>query len=164
MTATPFQLECAPNAPAVTSEPPCAGSLDLRLGDCMDVMATFPDGHFDLAIVDPPYGIGVNSMNMGSRKTVRPDKKNWDDEIPTPEYFAELRRVAKKQIVWGGELLPAPAVAGLVRVGQGRVDVWPELRRSGTRVDVHGCLCQNLQNVAETTGSLPPHAKACQAL
>lgn len=87
-------------------------SLDLRLADCMDLMAEFPDGHFDLAIVDPPYGIGVNSMNMGSRKTVRPDKKNWDDEIPTPEYFAELRRVAKKQIVWGGNYFPLPPSRG----------------------------------------------------
>lgn len=90
----------------------CCGSLDLRLGDCMDGMAAFPDGHFDLAIVDPPYGIGVNSMNMGSRKTVRPDKKNWDDEIPTPEYFAELRRVSKKQIVWGGNYFPLPPSRG----------------------------------------------------
>ena len=41
------------------------GTLDLRLADCMDVMREFSDGYFDLAIVDPPYGIGVNSMNMG---------------------------------------------------------------------------------------------------
>jgi site-specific DNA-methyltransferase (adenine-specific) len=112
MTPEPFTLEITQDAPAVFHAPPCSGSLDLRLGDCMDVMKTFPDGYFDLAIVDPPYGIGVNSMNMGSRKTVRPDKKNWDDEIPTPEYFAELRRVAKKQIVWGGNYFPLPPSRG----------------------------------------------------
>jgi len=94
MDTAPFTLEITQDAPAVFHAPSCCGSLDLRLGCCMDVMKTFPDGYFDLAIVDPPYGIGVNSMNMGSRKTVRPDKKNWDDEIPTPEYFTELRRVA----------------------------------------------------------------------
>ena len=88
--------------------------LDLRLGDCMDLMREYPDGHFDLAIVDPPYGIGVNSMRMGSRKTVLPDKKNWDDEIPAPEYFEELRRVAKKQIVWGGNYFPLPPSRGWV--------------------------------------------------
>jgi site-specific DNA-methyltransferase (adenine-specific) len=82
--------------------------LDLRLMDNMELMREFPDKHFDLAVVDPPYGIGVNSMNMGSRKTVRPDKKNWDDEIPTPEYFAELCRVSNKQIVWGGNYFPLP--------------------------------------------------------
>jgi site-specific DNA-methyltransferase (adenine-specific) len=112
MDTAPFTLEITQDAPAVFHAPSCCGSLDLRLGCCMDVMKTFPDGYFDLAIVDPPYGIGVNSMNMGSRKTVRPDKKNWDDEIPTPEYFAELRRVAKKQIVWGGNYFPLPPSRG----------------------------------------------------
>ena len=105
MDTAPFTLEITQDAPAVFHAPSCCGSLDLRLGDCMDGMAAFPDGHFDLAIVDPPYGIGVNSMNLGSRKTVRPDKKNWDDEIPTPEYFAELRRVSRNQIIWGGNYM-----------------------------------------------------------
>jgi len=50
--------------------------LDLRNMDCMELMAQYPDKHFELAIVDPPYGIDVNKMNMGSRKTVMPTKKN----------------------------------------------------------------------------------------
>lgn len=58
--------------------------IDMRLGDCMDLMRGLPDKAFDLAIVDPPYGIGVNSMNMGGRQTVRPDARSWDDEIPPP--------------------------------------------------------------------------------
>ena len=65
----------------------------------MEVMATFPDGHFDLAIVDPPYGIGINSS--GRLGAYGGKGKTWDDEAPQPEYFAELRRVAKHQIVWG---------------------------------------------------------------
>jgi len=90
------------------------GELNLRHTNCMELMRETPDNAYDLAIVDPPYGIGVNSMNMGSRKTVRPDKRSWDDEIPTPEYFAELRRVAKRQIIWGGNYFPLPPSRGWV--------------------------------------------------
>jgi site-specific DNA-methyltransferase (adenine-specific) len=74
--------------------------------DCMDFMAQFPDKFFDLAIVDPPYGIGVNQMNMGGRNTIRPTTKKWDDSIPNPEYFKELFRVSKEQIIWGGNYFP----------------------------------------------------------
>lgn len=72
--------------------------LDIRHMDCMDLMAQYPDKHFDLAIVDPPYGIGI------SRDTVRHvhDKKEWDNAIPNAEYFVALRRVSKNQIIWGG--------------------------------------------------------------
>ena len=72
--------------------------------DCMEGMKQFPDKFFDLAIVDPHYGININS-NMGRRKG---DKKSnypkayWDNEIPNDEYFNELFRVSKKQIIWGG--------------------------------------------------------------
>lgn len=71
--------------------------------DCMAAMAEFPDKFFDLAIVDPPYGISIN-MNMG-RKKGRPKKhesKKWDDATPEKKYFDELTRVSKNQIVWGG--------------------------------------------------------------
>lgn len=68
----------------------------------MEYMCTVQDKYFDLAIVDPPYGISVNSMNMGGRKTVKPDTKKWDDNPPPQEYFLELERVSKNQIIWGG--------------------------------------------------------------
>jgi len=86
---------------------PCCGSLDLRLGDCMDVMKTFPDGHFDLAIVDPPYGIGIN-MNQGRRKGdhVKHARKKWDESCPSADYWNELRRVSKNQIAWGANNFP----------------------------------------------------------
>lgn len=70
--------------------------------DCMDILPQIPDGYFDLAIVDPPYGINVTKMNMGGRQTVKPNKKTWDNEVPTKEYFKELKRVSKNQIIWGG--------------------------------------------------------------
>lgn len=75
----------------------------------MSALPTFPDKYFDLAVVDPPYGIGVTNFNMGGRQTVRPDKqKTWDTEPPSPEYFKELFRVSKNQIIWGGNYFPLP--------------------------------------------------------
>jgi len=77
--------------------------IELLNIDCMEYMATQPDNSFDLAVVDPPYGIDVTKMNMGSRKTVKSDKsKNWDKCIPDAAYFKELKRVSKNQIIWGG--------------------------------------------------------------
>lgn len=71
--------------------------------DCMVGMARYPDGYFDLAIVDPPYGIGVNH-NMGRRKGDKDSnykKAVWDNDAPPIEYFFELKRVSKHQIIWG---------------------------------------------------------------
>ena len=75
--------------------------IEMLHTDCMDYMAGLPDKAFDLAIVDPPYGIGIgetiNSVTGGIKYT----PKNWDDEAPPQEYFLELRRVSRNQIVWG---------------------------------------------------------------
>lgn len=71
--------------------------------DCVEAMKEIPDKYFELAIVDPPYGIGINH-NMGRRKG---DKKSdykkviWDDKAPEAIYFEELQRVSKNQIIWG---------------------------------------------------------------
>lgn len=71
--------------------------------DCMDAMRSFPDKYFDLAIVDPPYGIKVN-MNMGinSKDKKKHKQKSWDDSAPDDSYFSELFRTSKNQIIWGG--------------------------------------------------------------
>lgn len=83
--------------------------IELFNEDCMSVMSRYPDKHFDLACVDPPYGIGVTKMDIGSRKNVVSDKsKKWDVNIPAKEYFAELRRVSREQIIWGGNYFPLP--------------------------------------------------------
>jgi len=87
--------------------------LDLRCMDCMELMAEYPDKHFDLAIVDPPYGIGVSGegkMTSNSRKEYA--RKSWDDAVPSPEYFTELRRVSKTQIVWGANFLDGVGICG----------------------------------------------------
>lgn len=65
--------------------------------DCMDFMSRFEDGFFDLAIVDPPYGIGeITRSNSRLHKKVK-----WNDAVPDHEYFIELKRVSKHQVIWG---------------------------------------------------------------
>lgn len=78
--------------------------------DCMQGMKEFPDKYFDLAIVDPPYGININ-CSMGRRKGDKKyeyPKAYWDDKIPNEKYFEELFRVSKKQIIWGGNYFYLP--------------------------------------------------------
>ena len=78
--------------------------------DNMELMKRYPDNYFDLAIVDPPYGIDLANMNMGIGNTPKASKsknrkwkaKDWDSSIPSDEYFKELFRVSKNQIIWGG--------------------------------------------------------------
>jgi site-specific DNA-methyltransferase (adenine-specific) len=106
--------------------------------DCIEFMKQFTDGFFDLAIVDPPYGINAANMQMGSHpnrsktdgfnsgpgistsvklkgrlnsgsgklknRLLNKSEIGWDNEIPTKEYFDELFRVSKNQIIWGGQL------------------------------------------------------------
>jgi site-specific DNA-methyltransferase (adenine-specific) len=67
----------------------------------MKAMASMPDKCFDLAIVDPPYGIGMDGGNVGYKGFNNFEKKDWDKSPPSPEYFNELRRVSKEQIIWG---------------------------------------------------------------
>jgi site-specific DNA-methyltransferase (adenine-specific) len=74
--------------------------------DNMLLMARYPDNYFDLAIVDPPYGIGIDgqkeSIKKGSQIRKKHVFKNWDNSIPQENYFNELKRVSKDQIIWGG--------------------------------------------------------------
>jgi len=77
--------------------------------DNMLLMARYPDNYFDLAIVDPPYGINVSKTgNVGGVKLAKVKnygKKDWDNSIPTKQYFKELQRVSKNQIIWGGNYM-----------------------------------------------------------
>ena len=77
--------------------------------DNMKLMGRYEDNHFDLAIVDPPYGIGASEMTMGSGRNKKYTKgKKWDNETPNKEYFNELVRVSKNQIIWGGNYFDLP--------------------------------------------------------
>ena len=79
--------------------------LNITNEDNMALMARYKDNHFDLAIVDPPYGIGKKLLKGGKNGTVKfheqYEKNEWDNSIPPKEYFDELFRVSNNQIVWG---------------------------------------------------------------
>lgn len=77
--------------------------------DNMLMMSRYPDKFFDLAIVDPEYGIDIN-MNMGRKKGKKKThkEKEWDKKPPADEYFKELFRVSKHQVIWGGNYFNLP--------------------------------------------------------
>jgi site-specific DNA-methyltransferase (adenine-specific) len=84
--------------------------IQMHNADCMDFMREVPDKYYDLAIVDPPYGIGMGKTgsyhNLKGKRPSNPHtKKDWDNGIPPVEYWEELFRVSKNQIVWGGNYM-----------------------------------------------------------
>lgn len=79
------------------------GNITLINDDCMNVLCKLPDKCFDLAIADPPYGIKINE-SIGKRRGMKHSKYKkayWDNETPSIEYFNELFRISKNQIIWG---------------------------------------------------------------
>lgn len=83
-------------------------NIEITNENNLDLMKRYSDKYFDLAIVAPPYGIGI------SKKPVRQmhKKKDWDNEIPSKQYFDELFRVSKNQIIWGGNYFDLPPSQG----------------------------------------------------
>ena len=80
--------------------------IEVTNEDNMQLMSRYPDNYFELAIVDPPYGIGANKMTLGNgKKRIFRGSLDWDNEIPKKEYFEELFRVSKNQIIWGANYM-----------------------------------------------------------
>jgi site-specific DNA-methyltransferase (adenine-specific) len=78
-------------------------TIRLHHGDCLPAMKQMKDNEYDLAIVDPPYGIQQHQgIQMGKWSRNIHTKKDWDNSIPSQEYFNELFRISKNQIIWGG--------------------------------------------------------------
>lgn len=82
------------------------GNISLINGDCIEVLKSYPDKSFDLAIVDPPYGLGIDGQKECVCKNPKHNRKqheqkDWDKNTPPHEYFTELFRVSKNQIIWG---------------------------------------------------------------
>ena len=86
--------------------------INMMNGDCMEYMASLPDNAYELAIVDPPYGIGASTQTFTreGKQTGKSlcvsglnyKKSDWDDAIPSKDYFLQLMRVTKNQIIFGG--------------------------------------------------------------
>ena len=92
---------------------------EVYLEDCVTALKRYADNHFDLAIVDPPYGLGKRTTDGGGTNSqikfmddIR--RSNWDDKIPDAEYFSELFRVSKNQIIWGGNYFPLPPTRTII--------------------------------------------------
>jgi site-specific DNA-methyltransferase (adenine-specific) len=83
--------------------------IQLLHADCLEYMKGLPDKAFELAIVDPPYGIGMDGGNVGYKGFNNFKKKEWDKETPSEEYFTESWRVSKNRIIWGGNYFELPA-------------------------------------------------------
>jgi site-specific DNA-methyltransferase (adenine-specific) len=92
---------------------PAVPTSEVYLEDCVKALKRYADNHFDLAIVDPPYGLGMGTVSIPSEKNTNSQQKfykdlkskRWDDNTPNKEYFDELKRVSKNQIVWGGNYM-----------------------------------------------------------
>ena len=97
--------------------------------DCMELMARYPDKYFDLAICDPPYGLNIAKTGSIGRDKFTP--KTWDEKIPDDEYFIELQRVSKNQIIWGGNYFPY-----LWKNGCKGFICWNKLNHHDNRADI----------------------------
>lgn len=97
--------------------PLVVGGLNISCEDNMELMARYPDNYFDLAIVDPPYGMPKDSTHgrgkLKNRMLNTGGVENWDIK-PNDEYFVELERVSKNQIIWGGNYFDLKGSRGFV--------------------------------------------------
>lgn len=98
--------------------------INLYNQDCLTFMKGLPDKAYELAIVDPEYGIGASEMQMGLGVKLWDRGKKWDASPPKPEYFTELFRVSSNQIIWGGNYFTLPISRGWVFWDK---DVQPDL-------------------------------------
>ena len=129
--------------------------------DCMQLMARYPDKHFDLAVVDPPSGIGATvTIGAGDLKSGRKAQnkwgdKDWDKKRPDKCYFDELFRVSKNQIIFGGnyfaDLLPASRCwlvwDKLQRINQADAElVWTSFAKSVRVFEFNCCKIQGFMN------------------
>lgn len=108
-----------------------ASKIELFNMDCMEALAKMPDKSFDLAIVDPPYGIGYED---GGQYFSKSQGKDWD-VLPPDEYFLELNRVSINQIIWGGnyfKLLPTRCVIAWTKTNELQGRTFSELELAWT--------------------------------
>ena len=104
-------------------------NINLYFGDCMEAMAVMKDKQYDLAIVDPPYGLDSRLSDAAGQLRNRKFKnlyagknKKWDKK-PSPKYFKELFRISKNQIIWGGNYHVLPPTRGII--AWDKMQPWP---------------------------------------
>lgn len=120
-----------------------AGSLFIN-GDCMEYMKTMPDKCVDLALVDPPYGINAEQgTNRASRKQFACNISKWDCSAPPKEYFIELQRVSKNQIIWGANHF----IENIPLANSKHWIVWDKLNPDRCFADAELAWCSNMDNV-----------------
>ena len=115
--ANNLQLPTQP--PLVIADVSRCPSINFFNVDCIEFMKSKPDKCYDLAIVDPPYGLGKRTTDGGGTNSqikfmndIR--RTNWDDNAPSIEYFEQLFRVSKNQIIWGGNYFDLPPTRTMV--------------------------------------------------
>ena len=107
--------------------------IELHNVDCLPFMKQCKDKQFDLAIVDPPYGIGIDkamNANKGKQGFKQYKKTDWDSNTPTQEYFDELFRISKNQIIWGANYM----IDKIKKPSQGWL-IWNKVQRDFTMSD-----------------------------
>ena len=111
--------------------PLVVGGLTITCEDNMDLMSRYPDNYFDLAIVDPPYGIGNKLVDGGGTRKAKFDNDRnsikWDNK-PNYKYFEELKRVSKNQIVWGGNYLIRPMIIADFEIESSCWLIWDKIQ------------------------------------
>ena len=122
-------LQSPTQPPLVIADVSRCPSINFFNVDCIEFMKSKPDKCYDLAIVDPPYGLNI--AKTGSIGTDKFTPKNWDETIPNNEYFEQLFRVSKNQIIWGGNYFPFIWSNGC----RGYI-VWNKLNHHDNRADV----------------------------
>ncbi len=127
----------------------CAGSvskdgISLIHGDSLQALRGYGDNHFDIAIVDPPYGINAEQgTNRASRKQFADKKYGWDSKPPEREYFIELQRVSKNQIIWGANHF----IEKIPNANSKSWLVWDKKNPDRCFADAELAWCSNIDNV-----------------
>jgi len=124
--------------------------INLHLGDCMDWMREKPDGHYDLAVVDPDFGLNEKISSGG---TWAAKYKKGDGNLggkPTDEYFDQLFRVSKNQIIWGGNYFGLPATRCVIAWDKvAHMDTMADFEMAWTSFDLNAKIFKHLRNTSE---------------
>lgn len=125
-------------------------TIELLNIDCMEYMAKLPDKTFDLAIVDPPYGLGDKITNGGTWAAKLTKKDSAWDTAPTREFFYELRRVSKEQIIWGGNYFDLPPTrCFLIWDKVAHMDTLADCELAWTSMDKNAKIFKHVRNTTE---------------